>query len=124
MDMYTWDVDLKEGFCEILYAKCGNETNDGNKFCGQCGESLSYAIVKGNPVNRHSNSDIEVFSLVGFITGLISWFINLWGLVGSIAIVFSILGLNKKVTGTSKVFAIIGVVSGIINVLYAFMLII
>nr|WP_255256112.1 hypothetical protein [Bacillus mycoides] len=65
-----------------------------------------------------------MFSLVGFITGLISWFINLWGLVGSIAIVFSILGLNKKVTGTSKVFAIIGVVSGIINVLYAFMLII
>lgn len=65
-----------------------------------------------------------MFSLVGFITGLISWFINLWGLVGIIAIVFSILGLNKKVTGTSKVFAIIGVVSGIINVLYAFMLII
>jgi hypothetical protein len=50
-----------------------------------------------------------VFSLVGFITGLLSWFINLWGLGGIIAIVFSILGLNKKVTGTSKVFAIIGV---------------
>jgi len=55
---------------------------------------------------------------------LISWFINLWGLVGTVAIVFSILGLNKKVTGTSKVFAIVGIVSGIINVLYAFMLIV
>ncbi|WP_227495812.1 hypothetical protein [Bacillus mycoides] len=65
-----------------------------------------------------------MFSLVGFITGLISWFINLWGLVGFIAIVFSILGLNKKVTGASKVSAIIGVIFGIINVLYAFMLII
>ncbi|WP_002145220.1 zinc-ribbon domain-containing protein [Bacillus cereus] len=104
--------------------KCGNETNEGNKFCGQCGESLYYETVKGNPVDRHSNSDIEVFSLVGFITGLISWFINLWGLVGGIAIVFSILSLNKKVTGTSKVFAIIGVVSGVINVLYAFMLLV
>jgi len=65
-----------------------------------------------------------VFSLVGFITGLISWFINLWGLISTIAIVFSILGLNKKVTGTSKVFAIVGIVSGVINVLYAFMLIV
>ncbi|MCU4989720.1 hypothetical protein OCF10_12340 [Bacillus cereus] len=55
---------------------------------------------------------------------MISWFINLWGLVGTVAIVFSILGLNKKVTGTSKVFAIVGIVSGIINVLYAFMLIV
>ncbi|KMN43505.1 zinc ribbon domain-containing protein [Bacillus paramycoides] len=104
--------------------KCGNETNDGNKFCGQCGESLNYERVKESQVASHPNSDIEVFSLVGFITGLISWFINLWGLIGTIAIVFSILGLNKKVTGTSKVFAIVGIVSGIINVLYAFMLII
>ena len=100
--------------------KCGNETNEENKFCGQCGESLNYEkVVASNP-----NNDIEVFSLVGFITGLISWFINLWGLIGMIAIVFSILGLNKKVTGTSKVFAIIGIVSGVINVLYAFMLIV
>lgn len=75
-------------------------------------------------MNSNSNSSIEVFSLVGFITGLISWFINLWGLIGTIAIVFSILGLNKKVTGTSKTFAIVGMVSGIINVLYAVMLLI
>jgi len=95
--------------------KCGNETNEENKFCGQCGESLNYEKV----VASNLNNDIEVFSLVGFITGLISWFINLWGLIGSVAIVFSILGLNKKVTGTSKTFAIVGVISGIINVLYA-----
>ncbi|EEL85629.1 hypothetical protein bcere0029_45550 [Bacillus cereus AH1272] len=37
---------------------------------------------------------------------------------------FSILGLNKKVTGTSKTFAIVGMVSGIINVLYAVMLLV
>ncbi|TXR95290.1 zinc ribbon domain-containing protein [Bacillus sp. SH7-1] len=104
------------GYC----TKCGNETSEGNKFCGQCGEILNYEKV----IASQQNSDIEVFSLVGFITGLISWFINLWGLVGTVAIVFSILGLNKKVTGTSKVFAIVGIVSGIINVLYAFMLIV
>ncbi|PFL22539.1 zinc ribbon domain-containing protein [Bacillus cereus] len=104
--------------------KCGNEANEGNKFCGQCGESLSYKTVEESFVNSNSNSSIEVFSLVGFITGLISWFINLWGLVGSVAIVFSILGLNKQVTGTSKTFAIVGMVSGIINVLYAVTLLI
>jgi uncharacterized membrane protein YvbJ len=104
--------------------KCGNETNEDNKFCGQCGESLSYKTVEGSFVNSNSNSSIEVFSLVGFITGLISWFINLWGLIGTIAIVFSILGLNKQVTGTSKTFAIVGMVSGIINVLYAVILLI
>ncbi|EJQ16623.1 hypothetical protein IE3_00746 [Bacillus cereus BAG3X2-1] len=104
--------------------KCGNETNEGNKFCGQCGESLSYKTVEESFVNSNSNSSIEVFSLVGFITGLISWFINLWGLIGTIAIVFSILGLNKKVRGTSKTFAIVGMVSGIINVLYAVMLLV
>ncbi|AND10098.1 hypothetical protein Bt4C1_23625 [Bacillus thuringiensis serovar alesti] len=103
------------GYC----TKCGNETNEGNKFCGQCGESLSYKTVGGSFPNSSSNSSIEIFSLVGFITGLISWFINLWGLIGSVAIVFSILGLNKKVTDTSKTFAIVGVISGIINVLYA-----
>ncbi|HDR4860886.1 TPA: zinc ribbon domain-containing protein [Bacillus cereus] len=103
------------GYC----TKCGNETNEGNKFCGQCGESLSYKTVGGSFPNSSSNSSIAIFSLVGFITGLISWFINLWGLIGSVAIVFSILGLNKKVTGTSKTFAIVGVISGIINVLYA-----
>lgn len=104
--------------------KCGNETNEDNKFCGQCGDSLSYKTVEGNFVNSNSNSSIEVFSLVGFITGLISWFINFWGLIGSVAIVFSILGLNKQVTGTSKTFAIVGMVSGIINVLYAVALLI
>ncbi|OUA85670.1 zinc ribbon domain-containing protein [Bacillus thuringiensis] len=103
------------GYC----TKCGNETNEGNKFCGQCGESLSYKTVGGSFPNSSSNSSIEIFSLVGFITGLISWFINLWGLIGSVAIVFSILDLNKKVTGTSKTFAIVGVITGIINVLYA-----
>ncbi|MGH0429219.1 zinc ribbon domain-containing protein [Bacillus hominis] len=104
--------------------KCGNGTNEGNKFCGQCGESLSYKMVEESFVNSDSNSSIEVFSLVGFITGLISWFINFWGLIGTIAIVFSILGLNKQVTGTSKTFAIVGLVSGIINVLYAVALLI
>ncbi|MFV1458026.1 zinc-ribbon domain-containing protein, partial [Bacillus mycoides] len=51
------------GYC----TKCGNETNEGNKFCGQCGESLSYKTVEGSFPNSSSNSSIEVFSLVGFI---------------------------------------------------------
>ncbi|MFJ8526912.1 zinc-ribbon domain-containing protein [Bacillus sp. NPDC094106] len=103
--------------------QCGNENDDGNKFCGHCGEDFGHKTFRGDVMtNSNSNNSIEVFSLVGFITGLIAWFINLWGLVGITAIVFSVLGLNKKVIGTSKVFAIIGIVSGIINVLYAFMI--
>ncbi|MCU4989719.1 zinc-ribbon domain-containing protein [Bacillus cereus] len=37
--------------------KCGNETNEENKFCGQCGESLNYEKV----IASHPNSDIEFF---------------------------------------------------------------
>ncbi|RAN73988.1 zinc-ribbon domain-containing protein [Bacillus sp. SRB_331] len=102
--------------------KCGNENNDNDRFCGHCGEALSHEMVKEN-VMSNSNNGIEIFSLVGFIAGLICWFINLWGIIGIIASVFSILGLNKKVIGTSKVFAIIGMVSGIINVLLNFIII-
>lgn len=102
--------------------KCGNENNDSNRFCGHCGEDFSHNTVRENVVSNSSNS-IEIFSLVGFILGIVCWFINLWGIVGIIAIVFSILGLNKKVIGTSKVFAIIGMDSGIINVLVNFIII-
>jgi hypothetical protein len=64
---------------------------------------------------------IETMSLVGFILGLISFLINFWGIVGGAGLIFSILGLNKRVTGTSKTFAIVGAVSGGINLLYGFM---
>lgn len=97
--------------------KCGNENNDSNSLCGHCGEDFSHKIVKEN-VMSNSNNGIQIFSLVGFITGSICWFINLWGIVGIIAIIFSVLGLNKRVLGASKVSAIIGMVSGIINVLF------
>jgi len=71
-----------------------------------------------------NSNRIETFALVGFIVGLISWIINLWGLVGIVAVVFSVLALNKKVEGTSKTFSIIGLVSGGINILYAFAVIV
>ncbi|MCW9134310.1 zinc ribbon domain-containing protein [Bacillus paramycoides] len=103
--------------------QCGKENDDSSKFCGNCGEDFNPTIVRENIIsNSNSNNGIEVFSLVSFIIGLISWFLNLWGIVGITAIIFSIFGLNKKVTGTSKTFAIIGMVSGAINVLYAFMI--
>ena len=75
-------------------------------------------------INR--NNSTNVMTIVGFVLGLVSFFLNFWGIVGVLAIVFSAIGLSKisKTGEKGKVFAIIGLISGIINVLYAFFLII
>ncbi|PEU06638.1 hypothetical protein CN524_22930 [Bacillus sp. AFS019443] len=64
--------------------QCGKENDDNNKFCGHCGEDFSQKTVRENVVSHsNSNNDFKVFSLVSFITGLVSWFINLWGIDGT-----------------------------------------
>lgn len=55
---------------------------------------------------------------IGFVLGLISWLLSLFGVVPIIAIVFSCLAMSTGVEGRSKVFAMIGIVSGVINIIY------
>lgn len=62
--------------------QCGKENDDSNKFCGYCGEDFNHRTVREN-VMSNSKNDFKVFSLVGFITRLVSWFIKLWEIDGT-----------------------------------------
>ena len=66
-------------------------------------------------------------AMIGFITGLIALFFNVFFILGPIAIVFSVLGLARArqlsaegVTSNLRVFAIVGVLSGAIATLIGF----
>lgn len=82
---------------------------------------------ENNNINcpEKQNDSVSGTIIVGFVLGLISWFLNFWGIVGIIAIVFSAIGLSQlsRTNQKGKVLAIIGLVSGIVNVIYAFIII-
>lgn len=74
-------------------------------------------------INR--NSSTNGMAIAGFVLGLVSFLLNFWGIVGALAIIFSAIGLSQvsKSKQKGKVFAIVGLISGIINVIYAFIII-
>ena len=82
---------------------------------------------ENNNINypEKQNDSVSGTIIAGFVLGLISWFLNFWGIVGIIAIVFSAIGLSQlsRTNQKGKVLAIIGLVSGIVNVIYAFIII-
>lgn len=101
--------------------KCGEKVIIGTKFCPKCGNPLTIE----QPVHQtkirdadNAKTPLDHFALLGFVFGCISWILNFWGIVGIIAVTFSVLGLNHRLEGTDKVIAIIGLVSGIINIIY------
>ena len=61
-------------------------------------------------------------AVVGFVLGLISLLIDFWGLIGIVAIVFSVAGYigcnqhNQK----GKARAVFGIIFGLASVLYTF----
>lgn len=59
-------------------------------------------------------------SLVGFIVACVSIVINLYGAVGIVALILSVIGYNQAqtVNDKGKEFAIIGIIIGIISTLY------
>ena len=82
---------------------------------------------ENNNINypEKQNDSVSGTIIAGFVLGLISWFLNFFGIIGIIAIVFSAIGLSQ-LSGTNqkgKVLAIIGLASGIINVIYALVII-
>ena len=81
---------------------------------------------ENNNINypEKQNDSISETIIVGFVLGLISWFLNFFGIVGIMAIVFSAIGLSQ-LSGTNqkgKILAIIGLASGIINVICTFII--
>ena len=84
---------------------------------------------ENNNINypEKQNNSVSGTIIVGFVLGLISWFLNFFGIIGIIAIVFSAIGLSQlsRTNQKGKVLAIIGLVSGIVSsVIYSIFIII
>ena len=64
-----------------------------------------------------TKNSYNVFAIVGFI----SFFLNFFGIVGILAVVFSAIGLSQisKNQQKGKVLAILGIIFGAINIIYA-----
>ena len=73
-----------------------------------------------------SNNKINSLALAGFITSIISLFLNFWGIVGIVGVVLSSVGLaqinSKKEHGSGL--AISWIIIGVFSILYAFYIIV
>lgn len=104
----------------ITCPECGNNVSDKAKACPKCGYQVfppQQNDVAVNTAESDSSSSGRTLSIIGFIMGLVSWFLNFWGLVGIAAVVIGFVSLTKK--GCNKTFAWIGIISGICNIIYA-----
>lgn len=92
---------------------CGAELNEGQDVCIKCGKKVNNeevtAVVKQNTV-----------AVTGFVISMISLFINFFGLVGLAGAITSLVGLLKvnKTKEKGKGLAIVGLIIGIISVIY------
>ncbi|MBA1434398.1 DUF4190 domain-containing protein [Bombilactobacillus bombi] len=123
----------------VACPNCGNYVAANSSVCPYCGANLtnpnygynnpsnspkptnSYAPLQDNKSNSKTNSSktpvLEPFSLIGILTGVLSLIAQFGGILGSGAIVFSALALNKHVQGKDKVLAITGIILGIVSLI-------
>lgn len=100
----------KEGLT-MFCSKCGRRLEEGQSVCPVCGTAQEPGPVTTN-----------IMAVVGFVLGLISIFIDFFGIIGIIAIVLSVAGYmgctqhNQKGKGR----AIAGIILGLIAAIYAF----
>ncbi|MCM1334819.1 MAG: zinc ribbon domain-containing protein [Bacteroides sp.] len=96
----------------MFCTNCGKEIENGSSFCSECGAKQS--TVKIAPYNTPC--------AVGFAISLISLFLNFWGLVGIAGTIVSVVGLMscQKRNENGKALAVIGIVLGVISILYGF----
>ena len=73
-----------------------------------------------NQIEKVDNS-YNVLTIVGFVLGIISFFLNFWGIVGIAAVIISAVGIAQiyKKFQKGKVLGILGIVFGAINIIYA-----
>lgn len=70
---------------------------------------------------QKSEQSFNGLAIAGFVLGIISFFLNFWGIVGILAVVLSAIGLSQltKKSQKGKVLGILGIVFGAINIIYA-----
>lgn len=119
--------------------ECGKEISDKAKmcphcgcendtiFCPECDKKLSSKANScpncGCPIKNNrstSNEEINTFCLGGMITGIISFFIDFYGLVSALGLVISIIGLSKSPNAKNRKFAIIGIICSSIELVLKF----
>lgn len=104
-----------------MYCKtCGQEISDDVVICPACGCSVKTEETKKPAKN------INVLGLVGFILGIISLLLSLWGIVAIVGLVLSIVGLVQCVNegGGMKAFPIAGIAVSAVSLLYTIYVII
>ena len=117
----------------IKCSECGKEISDKAKvcphcgfenritFCPECNKKLSSNVSVcphcGCPIKKNKNIGSEeknTFCLSGMIIGIVSFFIDFFGLVSAVGLTLSIIGYTKTTDSNNKKFAIIGIIcSGI-----------
>lgn len=112
--------------------KCGKDITDGATFCDNCGNRLYNE--QEQPIQNTTNiyqqevtkPKLNIMALVGFILGCVSFLINFWGIVGIVALVFSIVGLIQinNTNEKGKGLAIAGTILGGIGVIYGFFILV
>lgn len=105
-------------------SKCGAEMNDNENFCPACGsqegtQDQTNATPVQQPVVENSKLPLNVFGLVGMITGILAiilvWISTWLGIaLAVVGIVFSSLGMAKRKNYNSPGFAIAGLVCSIV----------
>lgn len=98
-----------------MYCKtCGKEINDDAVVCPACGCAVKTEETK-KPAKK-----LNVLGLIGFILGLVSWLISLWGIVAIAGLVLSIVGLVQCVKdgGGMKGFPIAGIAVSAVSLVY------
>ena len=113
-----------------MYCKnCGHQIDDGSKYCPECGASQNTSFssdyqYSGTP-DYKNEARYNSVCIIGLVISAGSLFINMFGLLAVAGIIVSIAGLKscKSRGEKGKVFAVIGIVIGIVSLLYTVLVI-
>ena len=114
---------------------CGKEVNEEHNFCKYCGSNLKEkmqeeveTIIVEEPKIidmketktevKNEEKDYNICAIFGLVTGIISIFFSIYGLMSTAAIILSAIALNqiKKTGEKGKGLAVSGLVTGIVSI--------
>ena len=108
---------------------CGKEMEE--NFCANCGTAVNNEHPPLYETNRQpymgeTKQNLNTMALVSFVISCISIFLNFWGIVGIVAVVFSVVGFvqTNNSNERGRGFAIAGMILGGLSVLYGFIVLI
>ena len=96
--------------------ECGKEVSSKATTCPNCGNPINNKGANKDAVQQKTNG----FAITGFVIGLVSMLIDPVGIFGTLAVVFSSIGLGKiKNNGQKgKGLAVTGLILGIVALVW------